>query len=115
LKVFEDKVQQYGGDSGFMLFAEMGHTRWIEKFGVKRRLVRWIFGNPLIAITPNYFFTPRTVSFATLATRNLSTVLAGILIFCCVLGLKPVRAFLFCLTSLPKPGRTNSPVFLIVL
>jgi hypothetical protein len=40
---------------------------------------------------PNYFFTPRTVSFATLAARNLSTVLAGILIFCCVLGLKPVR------------------------
>ena len=65
--------------------------------------------------TPNYFFAPRTVSFATLATRNLSTVLAGILIFCCVLGLKPVRAFLFCFTSLPKPGRTNSPVFFVVL
>ena len=50
------------------------------------------------------------MSFATLATRNFSTVLAEILIFCCVLGLKPVRAFLFCFTSLPKLGRTNSYV-----
>ena len=63
----------------------------------------------------DYFFIPRTVSFAALATRNLTTVLAGILIFCCVLGLKPVRAFLFCFTSLPKPGTTNSPVFLVSL
>ena len=62
-----------------------------------------------------YFFTPRTASFAALATRNLTTVLAGILIFCCVFGLKPVRAFLFCFTSLPKPGKTNSPFFLISL
>src|SRR5262249_53244364 len=54
-------------------------------------------------------------SFATLATRNLSVVLAGILIFCCVLGLKPARAFLFYFPSLPKPGRTNSPVFFVVL
>jgi hypothetical protein len=53
-----------------------------------------------------YFFTPKTPSFAALATRNLTTVLAGILIFCCDLGLKPVRAFLFCFTSLPKPGKT---------
>src|SRR5208283_1879499 len=64
---------------------------------------------------PDYFLTPRTASFAALATRNLTTVLAGILIFCCVLGLKPLRAFLFCFTSLPKPGRTNSPFFLISL
>jgi hypothetical protein len=29
--------------------------------------------------------------------------------------LKPVRAFLFCFTSLPKPGKTNSPFFLAAL
>ncbi len=29
--------------------------------------------------------------------------------FCCVLGLKPVRAFLFCFTSFPKPGQDKSP------
>jgi hypothetical protein len=43
----------------------------------------------------DYFFTPKTPSFA---------ALAGILIFCCIFGLKPVRAFLFCFTSLPKPA-----------
>src|SRR6516225_10147353 len=63
----------------------------------------------------DYFFNPKTASFAALATRNLTTVLAGILIFCCVFGLKPVRAFLFCFTSLPNPGKTNSPVFLTSL
>src|SRR5258708_29479509 len=63
----------------------------------------------------DYFFTPRTASFAALATRNLTTVLAGILIFCCAFGLKPVRAFLFCFTSLPNPGKTNSPFFLTAL
>ena len=51
VEAFEKKVQQYVGDSGFMLFEEMDHGRWIEKFGIKRRLVRWILGNPLIAIT----------------------------------------------------------------
>ncbi len=34
-----------------MLFAEIDHGRWIQKFGIKRRLLRWIIGNPLIAIT----------------------------------------------------------------
>jgi uncharacterized protein (DUF302 family) len=50
-EAFEKRVQEYLGDSGFMLFGEMDHGRWIEKFGIKRRLLRWIFGNPLIAIT----------------------------------------------------------------
>ena len=59
-----------------------------------------------------YFFTPRIASFATLKTRNLITVLAGNLIFCFVEGLIPVRAFLFCFTSFPNPGTTNSPSFL---
>src|SRR5277367_4246755 len=51
VEAFEKKVQQYVGDGGFMLFQEMDHGRWIEKYGIKRRLIRWIFGNPLIAIT----------------------------------------------------------------
>src|ERR1017187_10070168 len=48
---FEQKIQRYLGDSGFMLFSQIDHGRWIEKYGIKRRLLRWIFGNPLIAIT----------------------------------------------------------------
>ena len=64
---------------------------------------------------PNYFLTPRMASLAALATRNLTTVLAGILIFCWVFGLIPMRAFRFCFTSLPKPGSINSPSFLMAL
>ena len=48
---FEKKVQQYLGDSGFVLLAQVDHSRWIGKYGIKRRMLRWIFGNPLIAIT----------------------------------------------------------------
>jgi hypothetical protein len=87
-------------------------------FGYGLAYERFTFaGQTLIGINEllDYFFTPKIPSFAALATRNLTTVLAGILIFCCVFGLKPVRAFLFCFTSLPKPGKTNSPVFLISL
>src|ERR1700738_3046783 len=96
--------------------------------GIVQKVVQWRehFPTPPSRLAPllrslcwphflTYFFTPRTASFAALATRNLTTVLAGILIFCCVFGLKPVRAFLFCFTSLPKPGKTNSPFFLISL
>jgi hypothetical protein len=50
-EAFEGKVQDQIGDSGFMLFFEVDHGAWIEKYGIHRRLLRWIFGNPLIAIT----------------------------------------------------------------
>ena len=49
---FENQVQaRFVGESGFMLFAEFDHGAWLSKFGLERRSVRWIFGNPLIAIT----------------------------------------------------------------
>jgi uncharacterized protein (DUF302 family) len=48
---FENRVTRTVGDSGFILLVQMDHGAWMEKFGVKRRLIRWIFGNPLIAIT----------------------------------------------------------------
>lgn len=51
----EDYVREvearFVGESGFMLFAELDHGAWLSKFGVHRRTVRWILGNPLIAIT----------------------------------------------------------------
>jgi uncharacterized protein (DUF302 family) len=34
-----------------MLFHEIDHGGWLQKFGINRRTVRWILGNPLIAIT----------------------------------------------------------------
>ena len=43
--------ERYVGKSGFMLFAEIDHGGWLPKFGIGQRVVRWILGNPLYAIT----------------------------------------------------------------
>jgi uncharacterized protein (DUF302 family) len=43
--------ERFVGESGFMLFAEVDHGGWLSKFGINRRTVRWILGNPLIAVT----------------------------------------------------------------
>src|SRR5271156_4930035 len=50
-EAFERVVHRFIGESGFMKFGEMNHGAWIGLFGIHRRAVRWIFGNPLIAIT----------------------------------------------------------------
>jgi hypothetical protein len=34
-------------DSGFMLFFEMDHGAWLKTFGVRRKIGRWVFGNPI--------------------------------------------------------------------
>jgi hypothetical protein len=41
--------KQFVGKSGFMLFSEIDHGGWIARFGIHRRVLRLIFGNPLIA------------------------------------------------------------------
>lgn len=43
--------ERFEGESGFMLFAEIDHGGWLSKFQIHRRTVRWILGNPLIAVT----------------------------------------------------------------
>ena len=49
---FIQRVQErLVGESGFMLFHEIDHGGWLPRFGINRRVVRWILGNPLIAIT----------------------------------------------------------------
>jgi uncharacterized protein (DUF302 family) len=48
---FEKVVQSQVGESGFMLFHEIDHGAWLPLFGIQRKVVRWILGNPLIAIT----------------------------------------------------------------
>jgi hypothetical protein len=58
----------------------------------------------------DYFFTPKTASFAALATRNLTTVLAGILIFCCVLGIEAGASLPFLLYDLAKAGQDEFAV-----
>lgn len=44
-------TERYVGESGFILFAEIDHGGWLPVFGIHRRIVRWILGNPLIAVT----------------------------------------------------------------
>jgi uncharacterized protein (DUF302 family) len=49
---FEEEVKKrFEGPSGFTLFAEIEHTRWIAKYGINQRVLRIILGNPLYAIT----------------------------------------------------------------
>lgn len=48
---FEKRVGAFAGDSGFMLFLEINHGEWLRTFGIDRKVVRWIFGNPIIAYT----------------------------------------------------------------
>lgn len=48
---FETELRKFEGPSGFMVFAEINHSGWISSYGMRRRLVPWTFGNPLIAIT----------------------------------------------------------------
>jgi len=40
-----------GEQRDFILFYEIDHGAWLPAFGIRRRATRWIFGNPLIAIT----------------------------------------------------------------
>ena len=48
---FEKAIQSQVGESGFMLFLEIDHGDWLPVFGIQRKVVRWILGNPLLAIT----------------------------------------------------------------
>src|ERR1700720_4822499 len=49
---YAQKVRErFVGESGFILFHEIDHGGWLQKFGINCRTVRWILGNPLIAIT----------------------------------------------------------------
>ncbi len=48
---FEQAIQSQVGESGFMLFLELDHGDWLSLFGIQRKVVRWILGNQLLAIT----------------------------------------------------------------
>jgi uncharacterized protein (DUF302 family) len=51
LETFERVVQTQLGESGFMLFIEFDHSLWLPLYGIQRKVVRWVLGDPLIAIT----------------------------------------------------------------
>jgi hypothetical protein len=48
---FETIVRSNLGPSEFMLFHEINHSQWLPIYGIKRRVLRLIFGNPIIAFT----------------------------------------------------------------
>ncbi len=48
---FEARVEALAGDSGFILFLEVIHSEWLPAFGIHQRVIRWVFGNPVIAYT----------------------------------------------------------------
>lgn len=48
---FESLVKAQLGESDFMLFEEFDYRVWLPLYGMNRKVVRWILGNPLIAIT----------------------------------------------------------------
>jgi uncharacterized protein (DUF302 family) len=50
-ETYQQQVEPYVGPSGFMLFKLFDHGAWIIKAGIKRKVLRVILGNPLIAIT----------------------------------------------------------------
>src|SRR5579872_4561415 len=76
--------------------------------GPRPSLIRAPFG-----VNVGYYFAPRIASLAALATRNLTTRLAAILMVSPVAGLRPMRALRFTNTNLPKPGSVK--VFLAFL
>ena len=62
-----------------------------------------------------YFFTPRIASLAALATRNFTTRLAAILMVSPVAGLRPIRALVLTIFTIPKSGNLHNPSFLVAL
>jgi uncharacterized protein (DUF302 family) len=42
---------QYATPSGFIRFAQVNHGAWLLVYGIRRRTVRWILGNPTLAVT----------------------------------------------------------------
>jgi len=48
---FENRMKKVTGDSDFMLFFELDHGAWLKAYGIRRKALRWVFGNPVIAHT----------------------------------------------------------------
>ena len=48
---YKKEIESHVGPSGFSLFATIDHGAWIKKVGIQRKALRFIIGNPTIAIT----------------------------------------------------------------
>ena len=49
--VGKKEIESHIGPSGFSLFAIIDHGAWIKKVGIGKKVMRFIIGNPTIAIT----------------------------------------------------------------
>ena len=48
---YKAEVESQVGPSGFILFAAMNHGAWIKKVNIRKKVLRVVIGNPLLAIT----------------------------------------------------------------
>jgi len=48
---FEFSTRNLIPESGFVIFDEIDHGAWLQRFGLGLKSLRWIFGNPIIAQT----------------------------------------------------------------
>src|ERR1700689_1210565 len=72
-------------------------------------------GRPSSNLRKSNYFLGAIASFAALATRNFTTVLALIWMGSPVCGLRPTRALRCAFTRRPRPGTTKMPFFLVSL
>jgi uncharacterized protein (DUF302 family) len=48
---FESEARKFIPESGFVIFDEIDHGAWLQRYGLGLRSLRWLFGNPIIAVT----------------------------------------------------------------
>ena len=48
---YKAEVESQVGPSGFISFAIMNHGAWIKKVQIRKKVLRVVIGNPLLAIT----------------------------------------------------------------
>jgi uncharacterized protein (DUF302 family) len=48
---YKAEVESHAGPSGFILFAVLNHGAWIKKVDIQKKVLRFIIGNPVLAIT----------------------------------------------------------------
>jgi uncharacterized protein (DUF302 family) len=48
---FESEARKFIPESGFVIFDEIDHGAWLQRYGLRLKSLRWLFGNPVIAVT----------------------------------------------------------------
>jgi uncharacterized protein (DUF302 family) len=48
---FESEARKFIPESGFVIFDEIDHGAWLQIYGLTLKSLRWLFGNPVIAVT----------------------------------------------------------------